>query len=1227
MAESFDPYHVWLGIAPEEQPANLYRLLGLGEFENNRDVIDNAADRQMAHLRTFQSGKHGDLTQRLLNEVAAARICLLDAKRKTAYDQELHAKLAARSPAPATIAPQLAAGGSAIHRQRPRRGPTDNPGVGTAPNSSTAPAASNAPQSAVDQWDNLLGQSTAKPASRPAGQAGKSPAARQKVTSRATLVGVGVALVLVTIVGFGILAISHSEGTLVFDWPEAERVGVKVLVDNVPLNVPTSGLWEHHCPPGPHHLVAERTAFKIDTTIDLDAGERKAVAADWKSKAVLVFGWPLSDRVGAGLTVDGQSVSLPSRERAELAVEPGQHFIQIARAGVEPFETTESVAADGRKAVSIPPPSIAAVVDWPADQRKNAELWVDGQLKELPEAAQFTLSLSLCRHEILIMRPGYRPIKQSVDPGIRSSLAIEPTWIADDGRGLEASLYRKEFEELVKTRFDPQVNFEWGLNPPDPDMSHENYSIRWTGYLKAPRAGVYKLAAIADDWIRVKLDGEVVLEPYLGRVSYRREKILTLTGDPQPIEIEFVQRGGPAFAVFRWLPPGHITEEAIPPAAFFHDKRLAQSSVVTNTPDPAGNKYGLAGQFFDDMNLKHRVKTRLDPQIDFFWGTDPPDTDMGYEHWSARWEGFLVPPKAGEYKLAVVVDDGARLWLDDSLKIDSWRNQSPSRYEATVELDANPHRLRLEYFQDGYTAQCSLLWLQPGALHEETIPNSALIPATAKVETVVPGESKHAAPTAAEQDQISKQIDELTKTSRAGTSKTAKAHELYQLADQSKGSPAERFTLLLKGARLAAVAGDLKLAWLGTDTLEAEYQMDSLALRKELLEKAVGAVVTSSEAVALISAAEQSANEAVAADRVELALALVAIASKAAERDLTSARKDSEERLASRRRELLVIQSLVAAAHDAQETLTKEPANSDANLIVGQWRCLHKNDWSGGLPLLALGSDEQLKAAARQEIEAPEKAGQQIQLADNWWDLSQKESGAARESLRLHAGKIYQEAIPKLETGPKRAAIEQRLAEIAATNPAVGNMGAWIPLEVQTATSAIGAILTKESNDAVIASGKTGVDTYTITVKTYLCGITAFRLEAIADPRLPNSGPGRSPSGNQVLNEFRVTAAPISDPSNAQAVVLQNAQADFSQEGWAVAGAIDGDMGSGWGLHGQLGRDHVAIFECRQDIGFAGGTVLTFSLDQHYGDQQHLMGKFRLSATTEKRPVRLEVEP
>ena len=154
MAEEFNPYHVWLGIPPEEQPANHYRLLGIKPFETSGDVIDSAADRQMAHLRTFQSGKHGELTQRLLNEVAAVRICLLDPKKRAAYDQQLRAKLAAASPGVASGAELPAAGGSAIQRQPPRR--TTGP-VPASP-AANIPTAAPLPQQPADPWDNLLGQ-------------------------------------------------------------------------------------------------------------------------------------------------------------------------------------------------------------------------------------------------------------------------------------------------------------------------------------------------------------------------------------------------------------------------------------------------------------------------------------------------------------------------------------------------------------------------------------------------------------------------------------------------------------------------------------------------------------------------------------------------------------------------------------------------------------------------------------------------------------------------------------------------------------------------------------------------------------------------------------------------------------------------------------------------------------------------------------------------------------
>jgi len=89
MAEPFDPYYQWLGIPPEDHPPNHYRLLGIKWFEDNPEVIAAAVDRQVMHLRTYQIGNYSEVSQRLLGEVIAAKLCLLNPKKKADYDQAL----------------------------------------------------------------------------------------------------------------------------------------------------------------------------------------------------------------------------------------------------------------------------------------------------------------------------------------------------------------------------------------------------------------------------------------------------------------------------------------------------------------------------------------------------------------------------------------------------------------------------------------------------------------------------------------------------------------------------------------------------------------------------------------------------------------------------------------------------------------------------------------------------------------------------------------------------------------------------------------------------------------------------------------------------------------------------------------------------------------------------------------------------------------------------------
>lgn len=96
MSDVIDPYYQWLGIPPKHQPADHYRLLGIERFESNLDVIRDAADRQMLHVRNYQLGQYSELSQQVLNELATARVCLLNPDKKAIYDEILRRRLGAR---------------------------------------------------------------------------------------------------------------------------------------------------------------------------------------------------------------------------------------------------------------------------------------------------------------------------------------------------------------------------------------------------------------------------------------------------------------------------------------------------------------------------------------------------------------------------------------------------------------------------------------------------------------------------------------------------------------------------------------------------------------------------------------------------------------------------------------------------------------------------------------------------------------------------------------------------------------------------------------------------------------------------------------------------------------------------------------------------------------------------------------------------------------------------
>ncbi|MBT4667027.1 MAG: DUF1553 domain-containing protein, partial [Opitutae bacterium] len=113
----------------------------------------------------------------------------------------------------------------------------------------------------------------------------------------------------------------------------------------------------------------------------------------------------------------------------------------------------------------------------------------------------------------------------------------------------------------------------------------------------------------------------------------------------------------------------------------------------------------------------------------------------------------------------------------------------------------------------------------------------------------------------------------------------------------------------------------------------------------------------------------------------------------------------------------------------------------------------------------------------------------------------------------------------------------------------------------------------------------------------------------------PSKGPGLASHGNFVLNEFRAFVVDLVDADKRRPLIFYSARADFSQTGWDVKGAIDGNEKTGWAISRQMGKSHQATFRLDKPLLNKDTGRLRLELAQLYGSR-HVIGRFRIMTVT-----------
>lgn len=109
MADSFNPYRDWLGLADGQRPATHYGLFGLKPLESDAAEIRKAIARLAAKVRGVRPGSRKREWQEIIQELSVAKACLTDPAAKASYDAQLRARGSttgkSRSAAPMAVPP------------------------------------------------------------------------------------------------------------------------------------------------------------------------------------------------------------------------------------------------------------------------------------------------------------------------------------------------------------------------------------------------------------------------------------------------------------------------------------------------------------------------------------------------------------------------------------------------------------------------------------------------------------------------------------------------------------------------------------------------------------------------------------------------------------------------------------------------------------------------------------------------------------------------------------------------------------------------------------------------------------------------------------------------------------------------------------------------------------------------------------------------------------------
>jgi hypothetical protein len=149
---------------------------------------------------------------------------------------------------------------------------------------------------------------------------------------------------------------------------------------------------------------------------------------------------------------------------------------------------------------------------------------------------------------------------------------------------------------------------------------------------------------------------------------------------------------------------------------------------------------GLKGSYYDKTDFTSLKATRIDPCVNFDWGSARPLNTLDTDSFCVRWTGQVLAPESGTYRFSTRTSDGVRVWVNDVQVINDWNDQAEKLWNDSDEIILKAGQsvnLKMEYYHKAGSATAKLYWYMPSRLACTIIPQELLYPVTAATPTTL----------------------------------------------------------------------------------------------------------------------------------------------------------------------------------------------------------------------------------------------------------------------------------------------------------------------------------------------------------------------------------------------------------------------------------------------------------------------------------------------------------